>query len=77
MPNQETKPIVLKNDLEMPAEVLASEIEKVAKAAQQLLSSRLSRKALLVLLQHSTGLTQHDVGLVLDHAANLHSYLKR
>lgn len=58
-------------------ELLADAIIDVSKAAKTLLASRLTRKALLVLLHHSSGVSQRDIGIVLDHATHLDQFVKR
>jgi len=64
---------LLHGEPEVPAEVLASEIVAVSKAVKELLSSRLSEKALYILLAHSSGLSQAKCKLVMTSAANLAS----
>jgi hypothetical protein len=56
---------------EVPAEVLAEAIVQVADAAKRLLSSRLTKRAILVLLHDSSGVGMRDIEYVLDHAAQL------
>jgi hypothetical protein len=58
-------------------ELLAKAIVDVADAAKALLKSRLTKKAILVLLKDKTGLPQHTIESVLDGAARLDEYVKR
>lgn len=64
------------NDVE-EVEILASAIVDVAEGAKKLLSSRLTEKALLLLLSHSSGVPQRECKKVLDAAANLQHFLKK
>lgn len=57
--------------------ILARDIEAVAKAARSLTSSRLRENALILLLSHSSKLTQKGVKQVLDAMKDLdRKYLK-
>lgn len=59
-------------------DLIAEEIAKVGEAARKLLSSKLSRRAVLVLLKDQTGISHVTIGKVLDAAANLGAaYTKR
>jgi hypothetical protein len=58
-------------DAEVGAELLAQSIIDVSEAAKKLLGSRLSRRALVVLLHDASGVAKRDIELVLDHAADL------
>lgn len=70
--------LTVQNDLEVGAEVLASEIEKISKAADTLLASRLSEKAIILLLSHHTGVPMKTCKLVLQGARELAKvYVKR
>lgn len=73
------KPIepVVVNNTQMPAEILASAIKDVADGAKKLLASRLSRRAILVLLKDSTNVSMAQIDLVLEHAAKLDKYIVR
>lgn len=63
---------------EVPAEVLATAIVNVSRAAQQLLSSRLTKRAIVILLHESSGVGKRDIEYVLDHAASLAAvYIKQ
>jgi len=68
--NSKPKPRVVDDD-EMGPELLASEIKKISDAAKELLSSKLSRRCILVLLNDATGISKRDIGEVLDAAADL------
>jgi hypothetical protein len=71
------KPRVTDDTNEGP-EILASEITKVATAARALLSSRLTKKAILLLIKDASGVPQGQVALVLEAAAELDKrYTKR
>lgn len=62
---------------EVPVEVLADAIVEVSRAARQLLASRLTKRAIVLLLHESSGVGKRDIQYVLDHAANLAAvYLK-
>lgn len=66
-----------KQQKEMLADMVEN-IKVISDAAKKLLGSKLSNKALFVLLAHSTGLPQNTIRAVLDAAANLESeYLKK
>lgn len=69
-----TKTPVL-NDSESP-ELLATAIEDVARAARILLGSRLTMRAIVLLIQDHSGVKQGDIKRVLESAANLGFYLK-
>jgi hypothetical protein len=72
-----TKPVVT-NDTGERVEVLASEIRKVATAARVLMSTSLSDKTILLLLSHSSGVSQVNCKKVLTAAENLaFTYLKK
>jgi hypothetical protein len=58
-------------------DILASAIVSVADAAKRLQSSKLTEKALLLLLSHHSGVSQRDCKRVLDSAANLKWYVKK
>jgi hypothetical protein len=58
-------------------DLLASAIDDVAKSARKLLDSRLSEKALVLLLSHHSGVSQRDCKRVLESAANLRFFLKK
>lgn len=68
------KPIAIDTE---GVEILAESIIQVSEAAKALLSSKLTEKALLLLLSHSSGLGQRECKKVLDAAANLHMYVKK
>ena len=59
------------------AEVLASAIVEVADAAKRLLNSKLTEVAILVLLKHTTGISQRDIKMVLKAAADLKRFVKK
>ncbi len=56
---------------EVPAEVMEQAIVDLAQAGRKLLSSRLNRRALLVLLKDATNVSFRDIGAVLDNLATL------
>lgn len=63
---------------EVPVEILADAIVHVARAAQQLLNSRLTKRAIVLLLHESSGVGKRDIEYVLDHAASLAAvYIKQ
>lgn len=70
-----TAPIIKQDKQnEIPVEVLAKSIVEVADAAKKLLSSKLSKRAICVLIKDSMsgpGVTMKDIQVVLDCAANL------
>jgi hypothetical protein len=69
------KPII-KLDTDAP-EILASAIIEVADSAKALLTSRLSGRAILVLLKDQTGLPMADIEKVLVAASELGRYVKK
>lgn len=62
------KDIVIEQDPEAPVaqEVLAQAIVDISAAAKKLCKSGLNKKAIVVLVAHSSGRPQYVVGLVLD-----------
>ena len=75
-----TKKPVIVQDPEKPVEVsiLAKAIVDLSSAAKRLSQSGLNRKAVIVLLAHSSGLGHGTVKLVLDHMEYLQqTYLDR
>lgn len=52
-------------------ENIACEISKLSRSVYALLNGRLNRKAIVLLLVGSTGLTQSNIGMVLDAIAGL------
>ncbi len=58
-------------------EVLASAIVDIAKAANEMKRSRLTERAILVLLKDKTGVPMEVIKTVLNGAADLDSYLKK
>jgi hypothetical protein len=71
MPKQ--TPIIKQDDPAMAPELLASHIEEVADAAHALLNSRLSKRAILILIRDQTvpAVSLGDIDRVLSAAANL------
>jgi hypothetical protein len=63
-------------DTDSTPEVLASAIEDVADAARRLLGSRLSERAIVLLLHDHSGVPQKQIRAVLNSAANLRFYVK-
>ncbi|MES2359963.1 MAG: hypothetical protein V4529_16610 [Gemmatimonadota bacterium] len=70
------EPVIINNKAD-PPEILATSIREVAEAARKLLATRLTKRAILVLLKDSCGLPMHEIEKVLDHAASLDRYVKR
>lgn len=69
-------PINVKND-DTPIEVLAASIVDISKAAKSLLSSRLRHDTLIMLIAHSSKVSQKNVKAVLDSLTDLERrYLK-
>lgn len=70
--------IIAKNGENLPAhEVLAEDIAKISAAAQSLTASRLRDDALIMLISHSSGVSQRNVKAVLDGLKGLSArYLK-
>jgi hypothetical protein len=68
--DQKPKPTIVDD---VGPELLASEIAKVARAAQALLASRLTRRAVILLIQDLCPgrMAQRDIESVLDAAAAL------
>ncbi len=65
-------------DEEHGPEVIAKAIEEIAASAKKLLGGRLSRRAVIVLIQDSTtGLSKAAIEAVLDAAAGLTRYVTR
>lgn len=62
---------------EVPTEIMAQAIVDVANAAKKLANSRLTKRAILVLLRDETNLPMRQIEIVLDAAANLDKYVKR
>lgn len=69
-----SEPIVTNDDVS--TEILASAIIDVADAAKKLLSSRLTKPALLVLLKHESGVPMKTIDKVLTSASNLKKYVR-
>lgn len=57
-----------------PLEVIAEAVIKVAEGIGTINNSRLTRRAVLLLLQDATGLNKGDIAKVLDAAPMLTSY---
>jgi hypothetical protein len=55
-------------------EILASAIVSIGKAADKLLASGLNTKAVIVLLQHETKVSQRDIKTILDGLKRLESW---
>lgn len=70
--------VVAKKGEELPAlDILANEIQIISKLGRNIMDSRLSRKAILVLLSHHTGLAQQTIRTVLEALPQLEKeYLK-
>ena len=64
-------------ELEVPFEVMAQSISDISKFAQAVKKSRLNEKAILVLVQHATDVSQNTIKAVIDALADLErKYLK-
>ncbi len=76
-----TTKIVQDKENPIPAEVIEQSIVDVAKGFRKMNSTRLSRKAIVLLVQHAVGVTrinQRQVEDVLDAAESLDTkYLKK
>lgn len=57
-----------------PVEVIAAAVIKVAEGFQAISNSRLTTRAVLVLLQDATRLSRRDIESVLYHGARLQDY---
>lgn len=62
---------VVTNEPPINREILAESINTLAKEIQRLDKSGLNRKAIVILLQASTGLRRDDINLVLSAIAQL------
>ncbi len=73
------KPVVKNEPPKVAApQILADAIVKVSNAADLLLRSELTEKALLILLSHSSGVPQKTVKIVLQSARDLaKDYVRR
>jgi hypothetical protein len=72
-------PIAVKQtpDAEVPIEILASDIQKIATAAQALFASRLQDRTIYMLISKASGIGMRDVEFVLNAARRLAiEYLK-
>jgi len=63
--------IIASADDDVPPEILARAIVNLSEAAAKLLRSGLNRRAMLVLLKDSSGVSHHDINLVLDALVDL------
>lgn len=70
------EPIVVLDEGQTP-EILASAIKDVADAAKKLLSTRLTKRAILVLLKDMSGQPMHVIESILDNAASLDRFIKK
>jgi len=71
------EPTITVKDDGTPTEVLASAIVDISKAAKSLLSSRLRHDTLIMLIAHSSKVSQKNVKAVLDSLTDLERrYLK-
>lgn len=76
MKNNKPTPPIIKQDKgsEVPIEILAKSIVEVSEAARKMLASRLTKRAICILIKDSmsgTGLPMKDIQMVLDCAATL------
>jgi len=69
MPTKKTE--VENDDPTITAPILSSAIIAISSAVQKLSQSDLNRKAIVVLLKHSTGLTQYQIERVLNSLNDL------
>ncbi len=79
MRSKKSKPLTVaqKDDDHVPAKILATSIRDIGAAYRALDGAGLNRKCQLVLLSHSTGLSQATVTLVLNAMRDLErTYLK-
>ena len=61
-----------------PTEIIAASIIEIAASLKKLNSTRLTRKAILVLVSHDTGIGQGTINTVLDSLAALEAtFLKK
>jgi hypothetical protein len=81
MPKAAIKPKPVIELGETDPKLLADAIVSVASGAKRLLSSGLTKEALVVLIQHKCGganvVSRGDIARVLDAAADLGSFVKR
>ncbi len=66
-----TKLIQKPDEPEVPAEILAQSIETVANGMRKILSTRLSKRALMILIRDACNLSLTEIGNVLDAIENL------
>lgn len=73
MTKAKTKTITVKVDDQNPQslELLATSIIELSEGVKKLLSSRITRNAIVVLLKDSTGLSARDINNVLEAVENL------
>lgn len=65
------------SEQQRPDEMIADQIKAISDGTKRLMSGRLNKKALLLLLSHSSGCSQRQVSSVLDSLQNLEKrYLK-
>jgi hypothetical protein len=62
---------------EVAIEVIAAEIVKISEGFEAMSKSRLTRRAILILLKDATGMGISDIDRVLKASENLKYYLKR
>lgn len=65
MKKKETE-IVVKNEEQIPTEIIAASIVKLSQASQRMLSSGLNRRALEVLLEDASSVPMSDISRVLN-----------
>lgn len=51
---------------EVPTEIIAQHIEAISKGMKEINAGRLTKKAIIVLLQNITGMAQSEIKKVLD-----------
>lgn len=73
-----TKVVVRRNDVDPePIEIIAANIQKIADGVDRINSSKLNRRAIVLLVSHASGVSGTNVGAVLDSLNNLRAtYLK-
>lgn len=69
------KPVIEMGD--MSADLLAESIVDVAKSAKRLLNSKLSTRAIYLLIKDDSGVPIDSIKKVLNSAAELDKYVKR
>lgn len=71
MATKKSVKVVQDDEKPVSKEVLAQAIVDIAAAGKRLAAAKLNRKAVVLLLAHSSGVNRTEVGLVLDSIADL------